>query len=131
MLRTEVPVYEGVVDACRRGDIANRYGGGTSSGEQLISGIEYRSHHGLAALRSRVFALAYRPIFLARFWRRPKYARTAGAWRTIHRFVPLSSHDPSAASASAVKCLQNAALYGRIPSMDGATHELRRSLDAG
>jgi hypothetical protein len=89
MLRTEVPVYEGVIDACRGGDIANRYGRWTASGEQLVRGVEYGSHYGLAALRSR--GLAREPFFLARFWKRPKYARATGAWLTIHRFVPLSS----------------------------------------
>src|SRR5216683_5097200 len=89
MLRTEVPVYEGMVDACRGGDIANRYGRGTPSGEQLVRGVEYGSHYGLAALRSR--GLAREPFFLARFWKRPKYARATGAWLIIRAIAPFSS----------------------------------------
>src|SRR5216684_3663553 len=67
------------------GGIEDRFHTGPSSRDA----VEYGSHYGLAALRSR--GLAREPFFLARFWKRPKYTRATGAWLTIHRFVPLSS----------------------------------------
>src|SRR6266849_1536382 len=108
MLRTEVRVYEGVIDACRGDDIANRYGRGTASGEQLVRGVEYGSHYGLAALRSRGLRLADYPSFRA-------------------LVEPLASYDLSFASASAVKCSRTATM--RWPdTIRRSLPKLRRSV---